>query len=373
MEMNTYRSIISAVLLAFCWAANSQGSIIITGADGKPVRIPDIKSKAPPPPPPTGVLTMPPSTMFEVNGAALMTPVPGTNKLNIKPTTELPSPGDIGAFRMACRGSHQAFNDPIVYPGQPRRSHLHQFFGNTGINAHTTAASILTTGNSTCGGGVMNASGYWVPAVVDRRTGVPLVPLTNILYYKGSYGYYNSPRREQMVTPPKGLRMIAGNPLATPANAGYSWQCIPAGAAPKPLSKTIPGVDCPNGASIVMGVAFPNCWDGTNLDSPDHQSHMAYSNYTTGCPASHPVLIPSIAFNIHYTVTAKNRSEFWRLASDMYDPSLPGGASVHGDWFNGWRDDPATGRNFLDIITSECIRKGKDCHGHLLGDGRMLF
>ena len=35
-----------------------------------------------------------------------------------------------------------AFDDPIVYPREPGKSHLHTFFGNTGANAFSTAASI---------------------------------------------------------------------------------------------------------------------------------------------------------------------------------------------------------------------------------------
>lgn len=29
-------------------------------------------------------------------------------------------------------------------------------------------------------------------------------------------------------------------------------------------------------AGIMVNVRFPTCWDGINLDSPDHQSHVAY-------------------------------------------------------------------------------------------------
>jgi len=27
---------------------------------------------------------------------------------------------------------------------------------------------------------------------------------------------------------------------------------------------------------IMISVRFPTCWDGVNLDSPDHMSHMRY-------------------------------------------------------------------------------------------------
>lgn len=35
-----------------------------------------------------------------------------------------------------------------------------------------------------------------------------------------------------------------------------------------------PKQPCP--AGIMVNVRFPTCWDGKNLDSPDHMSHVAY-------------------------------------------------------------------------------------------------
>lgn len=44
------------------------------------------------------------------------------------------------------------------------------------------------------------------------------------------------------------------------------------------------------------------CWNGKDLDSPDHQSHM-YNTITMDgftnapkCPASHPVRMPQVAY-----------------------------------------------------------------------------
>jgi hypothetical protein len=104
-------------------------------------------------------------------------------------TDETPSAsGDgTGAFRTVCEFSHMAFDDPIVYPGQPGKSHLHVFFGNTGTNANSTAASIANTGNSTCRGGTINRSGYWAPAMIDTLDGTPVTPQSMIIYYKTGY------------------------------------------------------------------------------------------------------------------------------------------------------------------------------------------
>ena len=114
-------------------------------------------------------------------------------------------------------------------------------------------------------------------------------------------------------------------------------------------------------------IYFPQCWDGVNLDSPDHKSHMAYPTAGRGCPSSHPVALPEITFNIVYPVRQANAAANWRLASDNYSSSLPAGYSAHGDWFNGWRQD------ILDTFVSNCDRTALDCGSHLLGDGRMIY
>jgi hypothetical protein len=38
-----------------------------------------------------------------------------------------------------------------------------------------------------------------------------------------------------------------------------------------------PAHACPTG--IMTSLRFPTCWDGVNLDSPDHMAHMSYRNH----------------------------------------------------------------------------------------------
>ena len=130
----------------------------------------------------------------------------------LAPTDELPSAsGDgTGAFRTVCEFSHMAFDDPIVYPGQPGKSHLHVFFGNTGTSANSTAASIANTGNSTCRGGTINRSGYWAPAMIDTRDGTPVTPQSMVIYYKTGY---NGVKPGDIKSLPQGLRMMAEAPI----------------------------------------------------------------------------------------------------------------------------------------------------------------
>jgi hypothetical protein len=100
--------------------------------------------------------------------------------------------------------------------------------------------------------------------------------------------------------------------------------------------------NCDTGAELWQEIFFPACWDGRNLDSPDHKSHMSYYErdrsppYAFRCPASHPIVLPAITFNVVYSVPEAGAALRWRLASDVYSPSIPGGYSSHGDWFNGW-------------------------------------
>ena len=279
---------------------------------------------------------------------------------NVADSTQVPAPADIGAFREVCNFSHMSFDDPIVHPGQPGVSHLHTFFGNASVDAYSTAQSISTSGNSSCAGGTLNRTAYWVPTLIDTKDGTPVVPAGSAIYYKTGYLGVAPATVKPM---PTGLRMVAGSPNATaPQNGIGRFACVGATA-----DNTWRGYisSCPAGSQLVTEVAFPQCWDGVNLDSPDHKSHMAYAN--NGCPSTHPVPLPLVSFEIHYNVTDSTQTARWRLSSDNYDPSLPGGYSSHGDWFMGW--DPS----IMSTFVSKCLDISMDCHAYLLGDGRTLY
>ena len=287
-----------------------------------------------------------------------------------------PFPNDIGAFRVVCGFASMSYDDPIVFPGQPGKSHLHTFFGNTNIDSSTTTESILT-GNSTCAGGILNRSGYWVPTMIDTTDGTPLVPTLNNVYYKCSYALPLGQACDQMQALPTGLRMIAGNARNTnPKTVGAHYICYgPHGENPgwkSTITDAFKDGTCVPGGDFVMEISFPNCWDGVNLDSPNHSSHIVHSEqfqrasgqWDRRCPADHPVVLPAISYNIHYKPVHVDK---WRLSSDMYDPSLPAGLSGHGDYFMGW--DKKTMETFI----THCDRAHRDCHDFLLGYGTTLF
>ncbi|HRE03867.1 MAG TPA: DUF1996 domain-containing protein, partial [Ilumatobacteraceae bacterium] len=110
--------------------------------------------------------------------------------------------GKTPQFLVECPYSHAAPDDPIVYPGQPGRSHMHLFFGNEDADAFSTADSLLT-GSSLCDQRLDTAS-YWAPALYDGDRMV--TPAKSVAYYRAGAGV--DPASIQPY--PFGLQVIAG-------------------------------------------------------------------------------------------------------------------------------------------------------------------
>lgn len=279
------------------------------------------------------------------------------------------NPNDIGAFREPCDFSHMAKDDPIVFPGQPGKAHLHTFFGNTGVNAFTTTES-LGTGNSTCAGGTLNRTAYWVPSMIDTRTGAPIAPPGILAYYKGSYLFSIAKKVEPY---PAGLRMISGDANnSDPAKTTSSYICMgPNGENPghtATITRAVAKGTCRKGGTLIMSIPFPHCWDGINLDSPNHASHMAFPVFdaaknTHACPATHPRVLPNMSFNIGYPIPDDDAVKNWKLSSDKGEA----GTSGHGDYWFNWDEE------INKAWTKACLAEVKDCHAYLLGDGRTLY
>ena len=83
--------------------------------------------------------------------------------------------------------------------------------------------------------------------------------------------------------------------------------CLPAnGQLGVPAFHGFPNRTCDGG--LQLRVRFPSCWDGVGLDSPNHQSHMAYpSRIDTGsCSDSHPRHLPSLLYEVTWSITEFN-------------------------------------------------------------------
>jgi hypothetical protein len=246
-----------------------------------------------------------------------------------------PRPALHGAnFWVKCYFSHVASDDPIVFPGRPGLSHSHTFFGNRSTNAFSTPAS-LRRAHTNCKHKEDRAA-YWVPTLyLDGREVKP-----------ASIGVYHKIKTTTTVHPfPAGLRMVAGNARAsTPQDIHVAyWTCWmsrgPFSGIPKCPSKPL-GYDG-RLSYLTLHVVFPDCWDGVHLDSLDHHSHMAYSNYGT-CPATHPVQVPGLQFVIAYPI----------LGGPGVTLASGGQYSAHGDFMNGWNEKA------LARIVARCTAPG---------------
>lgn len=269
-----------------------------------------------------------------------------------------------GEYRISCATSHMGPEDPMVMPGL-QFWHHHTFVGNAGVDRYMTDP--LDYPRGLCAGGTFNRTGYWFPTVVDTRFGAPVVPAGAMIYYKG----------EPDTVPPKGLRFFQGNPMnMEPRNPNvfpnHEFVCYrPDGSVLRQgLGDEIP-TQCPIGAHILWTVYFPRCWDGENLDSADHKSHMAHPNYDqphmpNGCPFSHPKRLFDLSINIRYEIKPGDDVSRWRLSSDHYEWSKPAGYSAHADWWNGWKE------GFLERIKQECHDKGRDCGSDNTPDGYRM-
>lgn len=218
-------------------------------------------------------------------------------------------------FVESCRFSHQAPDDPIVFPGRFGASHQHTFVGSRTTNAFSTFGS-LRSGETTCLRSD-DAAAYWVPALYQEAS---------VVLPQGATIYYRRGTLAEVRTFPNGLRMIAGDAAATsPQGRRVTfWNCGLAGGLEP--SDTVPTCPAHRGSFLRLHVRFPSCWDGRSLDSPDHKSHMAY---TVGgrCPATHPVSVPAIEQIYRYPTLG---GEGFTLASG-------GQLSAHADFFNAWK------------------------------------
>jgi hypothetical protein len=224
----------------------------------------------------------------------------------------LPSPSALAAnppkFKVLCKHSHFAREDPIVAPGE-MSAHMHDFLGNTTTNKDSTYAS-MRAGDSTCSA-VGDTAGYWVPTVLDGNGGV-ISPQAMTVYYRGG------PNGEHVTPTPADLRMVS--PVFV------------------------------YGSTDTINVKFPPCWDGV-LTHVNDTSHMAWPRNKIGassgdCPSTNPIRLPAVSLNIRYRVPVQGK-----------DLSSGDASTMHGDFWNTWDQD------ILERHVNRCLNQGAgvDC------------
>lgn len=253
-------------------------------------------------------------------------------------------------FRMSCPGRLvRERTDPIVSPGAVA-GHVHTISGGSGFSPSMTFQDARASKCSSCEIRE-DASNYWTPQLyVNFKNGTfaPVPTIGDPTDTAGGMTVYYLQRRgdnatEKLHAFPEGFRMLAGDtfkraPSDDSATRGISFACLGAG---KPETNRMPNYPCPGG--LRAQVFFPACWNGKDLDTPDHKSHMSYPvgrEYNTGaCPPDFPVHMISLFYEILYD-TAPFASEW---DGDQHPFVFANGDATgygyHGDFLNGWDVD----------------------------------
>lgn len=296
---------------------------------------------------------------------------PGGNSEQAFPTPEG------GNFRVSCEFSHFAYDDPLLFPNQPGAAHLHMFWGNTDVNAHSTHNSLVNSGGGTCNGQELNRSGYWAPAMFDANGNVR-IPMRIDVYYKG----YNLARERAEVYPP-GAAIIAKNTNAISRSDGgvagienqMSFLCTDKfRSLPRtPAGNKIPvcGDRHSSGQATVLehDIKFQNCLYGQNPSNPASWGLSKAGNWFWGDCGSGRTF-PHLQYIIQYQLEPGESTAGWYLSSDVNHQTMkvaePGSTS-HADWWGGW--EPEVNKMWLENCTTFKSDKPSGCGQGYLTDG----
>lgn len=253
--------------------------------------------------------------------------------------------------RIYCTVSHLSYDDPIVFPNQPGRSHLHLFIGNTSTDAVSNPDGLMDSGNSSCEGGINVRSSYWVPALFNDKDEW-VMPEKEFVYYKTFLPSDSNYDKLQII--PNGLEMLADKSTLNANSNSFTAKKVVKNAK----------------EYLFIGIPFPSClatennaWNGKPVLSyknmPGEQasiinSHVAYpggkERNNLGCPISHPYRAPTMSLKFYYDM--KNLTNGWYLSSDI-NRNQPG-STLHADYMAAW--DPRTMKRI-----NQCNKESRSC------------
>lgn len=194
-------------------------------------------------------------------------------------------------------------------------------------------------------------SNYWIPQLYYQ--GPNNGSFEDVSTIGGMTVYYLQ-RGENVTAFPPGFRMLAGNPSLRSYSdvmeqAAINFVCLDYDNGSS-SSTGLPTVNCPQG--LRAQIVFPSCWNGVDLDSANHKSHMAYPNELSDgtCPDDFPVRLVTLFYEVTFVVD--DFSARWyngRAQPFVFAMGDPTGYGLHGDMINGWDE------TFLQSAIDTCL------------------
>jgi hypothetical protein len=262
---------------------------------------------------------------------------------------------DGDTFTVNCAPLTIQRSDPIVTPGIAS-THVHNVIGGNAFRRSMNGKFDAFNATATTCDKSIDHSNYWVPALYHQRSDKmwELVTWSHaaVYYQKRACDYSPSARNcDKSFLPlafPDGFRMVAGDPARrTQDNNDFAQKAVSMMCLGTNQEKGgFPTTHCD---AIRAQVYFPSCWDGINVDTADHHSHVAYpaiGDYNGGvCPASHPKALLSIFYEFFFET--QTMPDFNKFAFANGDAT---GFGYHGDFIMGW-----TNRTLLQNAHRDCI------------------
>ncbi|KAF1940956.1 hypothetical protein EJ02DRAFT_455617 [Clathrospora elynae] len=223
--------------------------------------------------------------------------------------------------------------DPIVFPGQFDKSHLHTFYGSDAVTANTNTSAELQKG-CTAADNPNDLSVYWAPTVLFTADGGKTYNPVPVMRFSA---YYNLGETPAEVPFPQDLQMVAGVATATTTaamdvNAKSEWFCEgdPASA---PDANGFPSQGCKTHLQQLL--YFPQCVNEKTLETGYKSRDHGTPNQ---CPAGMKSM-PQLRFSIRYDLR-KVLPKGWSGTAPVKLACGPAWCS-HGDFINGWTVEAA--------------------------------
>ncbi|MGW4203522.1 DUF1996 domain-containing protein [Streptomyces sp. NPDC004726] len=264
-----------------------------------------------------------------------------------------------GTFTTNCGVNANGLFNPdnvIVAPGVSNGAHhMHDYIGNQANDAFASD-DVLAGGETTCRNRGDRSSYFWPVLRLqngqdendadedgggkDQNVGEIQTPSQVTINFVGN-------PNSKVTAMPRLLRIITGDAKAFvngPGNANASWSCT--GFENRQLKDKYP--ICPEGSQVVRTFKFQSCWDGQNIDSANHRTHVAFANSQGKCENGFKA-IPQLVQRIVYDVPPGPG-----FAVDSFPEQLHKPITDHGDFINVF-DEKLMNRMV------DCINRGRKC------------